>query len=140
MLTNRQKEQINSLGITENQIEEQVNNFKKGFPFVELVKPATIGDGIFVASDNDIAEWTNIYNEFSSKYKVVKFVPASGAATRMFVALFEYLEKPSDNKDVEFIFQNLEKFAFYKKLTEIFKKEGKDITKANRQEIIKKPA
>jgi Domain of unknown function (DUF4301) len=138
MLTNKQLEQIRNLGIDEEQIKEQLNNFKEGFLFAELDRPATIGDGIIQASDKDIELWTGIYDEFAINSKIVKFVPASGAATRMFVSLFEFLEKNNKKEEIDNLIANISKFAFGEKLNNILVKEGKTIQNAEKNEIIQK--
>lgn len=77
-------EQIENHNLSVFQVEKQLENFKKGFPFVNLEKPAVIGDGLLRIEDEKAKEYVNIFEEYVSDAKVVKFVPASGAATRMF--------------------------------------------------------
>lgn len=66
--------------------------------------------------ERQVAEYAKRYDEFSQGKRIVKFVPASGAATRMFKALFEYLESGVSNPATEELLANLDKFAFAEEL------------------------
>ncbi|MEL6252721.1 MAG: DUF4301 family protein [Bacteroidota bacterium] len=90
MFTDADLRQIEERGSSLAAIEKQIENFKHGFPFLRVVKAATIGDGIIRLSENGIAPYIAKYEEELSRKKVVKFVPASGAASRMFKALFAF--------------------------------------------------
>ena len=127
MLTEKQIKQLHLLGIEEDQIETQITFFTEGFNFSNLVKPAVIEDGIFHASDEEIESWSKKYDEFSLNSRIVKFVPASGAATRMFKGLYEFLENPQKSSDADILLKNIEKFAFYEDLRDAFKIKSIDI-------------
>lgn len=127
-LTSIQVNQIQKLGISLEDIEKQLNVFKEGFPFARLVRPATINDGIIKPSSRDLDEWVKIYEEQHAKLDIVKFVPASGAASRMFKGLFEYLNTRTPNNDTELLLQHMEKFPFYNDLYQCFAKKDKDLT------------
>ncbi len=95
-----------------------IENFKKGFPFLKVVAPATPGKGILVMDDAQVTEAIKAYDGFRGK--VVKFVPASGAASRMFKDLFEGRDLlaaggtlAADSKARKFI-DNIRQFAFYR--------------------------
>ncbi|TRX70420.1 DUF4301 family protein [Carboxylicivirga sp. M1479] len=94
MLTNKDLTQLKTKGITESNIKEQLEHFAKGFAFANLQKAATLNDGILSISDTKkellITKYKQAVNE---GLKTLKFVPASGAATRMFKALFEFLQQ-----------------------------------------------
>jgi hypothetical protein len=62
MLTKEQLHQINILGIEESEIERQIKNFQEGFAFANLSKPATIGDGIIQASEEEIEHLSKAYD------------------------------------------------------------------------------
>ncbi len=138
MLKNKQQEQIHKLGIEEDQINAQLKNFNEGFLYANLARPATVGDGIIKASDKDIDNWTKLYDEYAPGSRIAKFVPASGAATRMFVVLYEFLEKNINKSDIDNIIDNISKFAFSERINSILSKEGKNIQKADQKEIIQK--
>ena len=98
MLTKQDLQQIESLGISEAMVEHQMEQHRKGFPYLKLQAAASIGNGIMAptAKERDafLAEWERYQAEGR---KVVKFVPASGAASRMFKDLFAFLELPTTN-------------------------------------------
>ena len=87
--TDKDLGQFSNKGIDKEQVEKQINNFKKGFPFMEITKAATVGDGLLLLDEEQIEKYIRKYNYESTKLKVIKFVPASGAASRMFKQLFE---------------------------------------------------
>ena len=96
-----------------------IENFKKGFPFLKLVAAATPSKGILVMDEKARQDAVERYEKFSGE--VVKFVPASGAASRMFKDLFEGRDvlaggRPLDpaSKAQKFV-ENIGRFAFYSK-------------------------
>lgn len=115
---------LKAKGIAESQLIEQLNNFKNGFPDLDVIKPATIDDGIKHLDSSLLDEYQHLYNEEKNNRKIVKFVPASGAATRMFKSLFEFLESKKLNKDTEEVLLKLNSFAFYPELKELLNREG----------------
>ncbi|MGE5425244.1 MAG: DUF4301 family protein [Syntrophothermus sp.] len=122
--------QIKSKGIDTKVIERQLENFRNGFPWIDLVKPATPGQGIFTFSGEERNFFLTLYDQHFRQNKILKFVPASGAASRMFKKLFEYLE--NENKDenendqdsVNYFLKNLDHFAFYGDLKAALEKKG----------------
>ena len=89
MFTDKDLELFKQRNVTVEQIEEQLNSFKKGFPFLKLVSAATVGNGILKMTEDDEAHYVSVWNEYlSSDGNILKFVPASGAASRMFKNLF----------------------------------------------------
>ncbi len=120
-LTNLDSELLKTKGITEQQLSEQISNFKSGFPFLSIERAARVGDGIFSFVDNQPQEYAAKWNAMisGSKLKVVKFVPASGAATRMFKDFYAFLDSGQRNSAVEQTLENIEKFAFYGELKEL---------------------
>ena len=81
------------------EIERQLQQFKIGFPFTELVRAATPNDGIEVISDAEKEFYTKNYQFIVGEKTLCKFVPASGAATRMFKDMYTFVETYS--KDVK---------------------------------------
>jgi hypothetical protein len=125
-------------GISEKKIEEQLQGFVGGFPFISLVQAATIdNDGIVFIPRREIKTYIDIYDRAVNSYKVQKFVPASGAATRMFKSLFAYCDELKIDKsaqpqgEAKDFFDSIKKFAFYGEL----KKYVKDFS--NRAEVLK---
>ncbi len=137
--TEKDLQSFTSRGVTEEAIARQIGHFRRGFPFAELVRPATPGDGIEVLDKQAADTLIRYYDEHSGPVKTIKFVPASGAASRMFKALFEYLEQARKVTQTELIerdkgfdspwnfIRNIEKFAFYDDLREAMKSQGLDI-------------
>jgi hypothetical protein len=89
-LTGKDRELIGSMGITEQQIKEQVRTFRRGQAPVQLLKAATVGDGIVRFSKKEEEQMIALFNRQAGRLKTVKFVPASGAATRMFQTLLYF--------------------------------------------------
>lgn len=121
-----------SKGIDVKIIDQQLENFKKGFPFVDLVDAATTKNGIKVFNEAEIEKLIKYYDRNYEDYEILKFVPSSGAASRMFKSLFEFrdlLEKEGGNTDFPEndrgfnsaynFFKNIEKFAFYDDLKKV---------------------
>ncbi|MFC2125113.1 DUF4301 family protein [Bacteroidota bacterium] len=127
MISEKDKQQLTSQGKDLIQVEIQIENFRKGFPFIELVKPATIRDGIISLDPASQKEFIKIYEEGRKNMDVIKFVPASGAASRMFKSLFVYLENGEVTNDIESFINNLKDFAFYDDLKAALSNSGEDI-------------
>jgi hypothetical protein len=129
-LTKADKELLDKKGISEDKLQSQIEAFRKGFPYLRIEKPATIGDGIHRLSENDIGDYIQHYNNQKESLKIEKFVPASGAASRMFKALFEYVhrnknqQQSEEDHTIKTLIQNIENFAFYDRLQELAKKDG----------------
>lgn len=116
MFTDKDLAQISAHGLTPEQVERQMSYFGSGFPYLNIDRPAVADDGIRTLDERQVAEYAKRYDEFSQGKRIVKFVPASGAATRMFKALFEYLESGVSNPATKELLANLDKFAFAEEL------------------------
>lgn len=132
MLSNQDLRQIAQKGISEEQINMQLDEFKTGFPFLRLEAAASIGNGIVAPDETARKDYVNVWNAYKAEgKKIVKFVPASGAASRMFKDMFAFLNADYDTPTTDFekrYFDNLDKFAFYDELNEAcVKNEGKGI-------------
>lgn len=124
------KSQILSQGMDPEVVNQQIGHFQNGFPFLKIVAPATPGNGIKVLSEKEINHFKNTYPEKASQIEVVKFVPASGAASRMFKDLFAFLEGDGDLSKSAFVqkfMDNIEKFAFYDDLDQYLQSQGSSI-------------
>lgn len=119
-LTEIQKKQLEKLRISEAKLQNYLDKFRNGFPQIQLLKPATIGDGIFAFDSHSIESYLERFEREMASKKMVKFVPASGAASRMFKYLYEALAQNDfqDEKVQEFLV-NLSKFPFYNDLKEV---------------------
>ena len=126
MFTKEDLQQIEQQGLTQAQVEQQIENFRKGFPYLNIVRAAAAGDGVLVMSDEEIAKAEARYEEASANIKVVKFVPASGAATRMFKELFEYVNDDKRTPGIDKLLDNIEKFAFWPELSKYIMPDSPD--------------
>ena len=93
MFTQKDLKQINEKGITLDDLNRQIKHFKTGFPFADLVMPAAPSKGIIMLSDGDEKHFKEIYDNNSGEFKITRFIPASGAATRMFKTLYELMDR-----------------------------------------------
>lgn len=123
MFTSKDLEILKSKGLTQAEIEQQLDDFKKGFPYLKIEASATIDKGILKVKSQDRAKFIETWDNYlQQKKEVLKFVPASGAASRMFKDLFSFLSasysEPTTAVEVYF-FDNINKFAFYKDLNEV---------------------
>lgn len=134
MFTQKDINQIQSKELSVQDVENQIENFKKGFPFLDINKPATIDDGILKLDENEVNAYIKLYNDLNPD--TIKFVPASGAASRMFKFLFEFYEKANiqytsiddiSDEQVRRFFNEIKQFAFYNDLESVIKSDGKSI-------------
>lgn len=122
MFTREDLRDLEKRGISKEEIEKQLQSFRDGFPFLPVARPATTGDGILKPNQDTIADFINLYESKSTGQKVLKFVPASGAASRMFKDLYAFIEDGGGkgaNKAVETFIAGLPRFAFYDELMSI---------------------
>ena len=143
-LTEKDHQLLVRKGITEATLNAQVARFKQGVPPIQLVKAAVIDDGILPLTKEDAAKYAAIYQKRKKGNKIVKFVPASGAATRMFKSLFAFRDgfepdresfvayvNRTGNKEVRTFFDGLERFAFYPLLKEFIDKYHPEFVNLN---------
>lgn len=127
-------QQIKTHGLTKEKVTAQINSFVHGIPYTEIIKPATINDGILLLSQEEQKQCEFLFNSKKNELQLVKFVPASGAATRMFEALYIFIENYNPEKEslasyfrnnhspwLEEFLDKKKQFAFFKKLDKKFK-------------------
>ena len=118
MFSEKDIRQIQARGADLQQIEEQIEHFRKGFPWMKIVAPATPQRGIRVLSAEEAGEAAAYYRKADIHGKC-KFVPASGAASRMFKDMFSGLEKLEAGEDLPAdapgakLAARIKDFAFY---------------------------
>lgn len=139
-------------GITPEKLEEQLSMFVTGFPWLRIESAATPGHGISVLTPEMETGAVKIWNDFlTAGGSVIKMVPASGAASRMFKDVFAFVNGKSTKPDTDFMkkfFDEIEKFAFFPSLnfvciqlygksalTLIEEKRYKDVARALVEEI-----
>ena len=99
MFTEKDLEQIAAHGLSVEAVNLQIENFRRGFPSLKVVSAASPGDGITILTPEQAAAYAESYENRDASVTVAKFVPASGAATRMFKELFEFV-----NEDINYRF------------------------------------
>jgi hypothetical protein len=106
-------EQLQARGISVEKAEAQLECFRTGFPELDIVAPASTKRGILAPKraeqEQYIAAWQNYLAE---GHKILKFVPASGAASRMFKNLFQYLDDGIETPFIKDFLAHKENFAF----------------------------
>ncbi len=132
MLTEKDLKQIAQKGISEEKLNNQLEQFKTGFPFLRLEAAAAVGRGITSPDEILRQQFIETWDKYKAEgKKVVKFVPASGAASRMFKDMFAFVDADYDVPTTPFekqYFENIKKFAFYDALDAVcLKNEGKGI-------------
>lgn len=120
MFTHNDISQIESREMNPSLVGAQVDRFKTGFAPVPILKAATLGNGILRLTDQELEGFTNRYDEASCR--VVKFVPASGAASRMFKPLYNFMDEGKEasiagNEVLEHFFASIQSFAFFEELS-----------------------
>lgn len=124
------------------EVDRQLDNFKKGFDYVSLSEPATVGNGIVRIPEEEEERLLNLYEQASTRCDMLKMVPASGSATRMFKDLFTFLDtyKGTEEEFLELgqhkepgtihdFFKKLDELPFYHRLSSVIWNDGKDIRK-----------
>jgi len=125
-------------------VKEQIKNFEKGFPFMEIIQAATVGKGILQLNESHAEEFIHFFeHQLEEGISMLKFVPASGAASRMFKSLYTAVEQLESgtpeaevlqDKDIQIFFKRLKDFAFYSDLKKV---AGKPIDQLSKLEILK---
>ena len=134
MFTDQDLKQISERGISLETVEKQLAEIKKGFPFLKIEDAAAVGKGIMSPDEATRKAYLDKWAEYVGEgHRIVKFVPASGAASRMFKNLFAFLDASYDVPTTDFekhFFDNIKHFAFRKALCEKCKaNEGLSVCK-----------
>ena len=120
MLTENDKKLLQAKGITEDAIMQQIKRFETGFPFLKIECAATSANGIKVLSNKEFSACTERWRNYQkSGGSILKFVPASGAASRMFKNIFAFITDGKGEPQTDFekqFFSDIENFAFYETL------------------------
>lgn len=134
MFTQEDLLQLEKKGITEEVALEQIQNFEKGFPFIKLAAPATTSSGILKMDAKELNGYVNYFEDGAGKLGILKFVPASGAATRMFKDLFTWRDQLSqgvpaktimqEDKNASLFFEKIKMFAFWDDLSAMIQDMG----------------
>lgn len=146
MYTKEDIKKFKHRGVAPEEIDRQLNNFKTGFAPVSLMAPATLNNGITRIKPEEELRLIEAFEEACEDTKIVKMVPASGSATRMFKDLFSFLENYHEsteeflefvqNREVEsmsYFFNKLDEFPFFTRLNTAIWEDG-----GNLQQLLKK--
>lgn len=118
--------QLASKGISEVQLQEQLDSFVSGFPYLRLHAAASKDQGIMVLDESRQAACLKSWTDYTAQpgHKVMKFVPASGAASRMFKDLYAFMDSaekaPAAESPVAQFFASIEQAAFYTALDDAY--------------------
>ncbi len=141
--TEKDYRDFESRGISLNEIEAQIDKFNRGTRPVKLNRAATINDGIIRFGKDALDNYRQQFQAAEADGRITKFVPASGAASRMFKALLSVLNeenRPVWNeliaaadrghslyKQVRHFITHLPRFAFYDDLKTVFAQTGSEL-------------
>ena len=143
LFNDRDLRDIRERGMTPEEVLAQVEQFRKGFPFCLLDRPCTVGDGIVALSPGEISRLSQVHAGAAGAGRVMEFVPASGAASRMFKSLLSVHGRagvgeelsltagdgkagPEERDFLEFI-RGIRKYAFYDSLRSAMAGDGLDL-------------
>ena len=143
MFTEKDLLQMAERGSDPAEVSLQVERFRKGFPFMQLQRAATRGEGIRTLTNQEVNDYDRSFEQITAGKTLLKFVPASGAASRMFKELFGFMENYADGEEarqalrenpklsyVANFFDRMEDFAFYPELNRVCAEGDKPIEKA----------
>lgn len=149
-LTDRDLAQLEALGISEDEAKRQLDLLRGPPPYLRLVRACTLGDGIKEIREEEHPELLELHREAQEEGRCMKFVPASGAATRMFRPLSWFKNSPGglnlkdlaskgDRRAQELLtfLENLDRFPFYEELRAAMASDGIDLDEALREDRIR---
>jgi len=106
-------QQLENLGITESTLTQQYKLFENGIAPVALISPAGIENGVLRLNKEQFDHFEKYFNDHAVSLEITRFVPASGAASRMFKAFYQFLESGTENQEVKSFASGFQAFAFY---------------------------
>lgn len=125
--------QIEEHGLTVADVENQLASFRRGFQPAKLTGAATVQNGILSFGKKEQQSLIQMFDENAPEYLMARFIPASGAATRMFRDIYAAVEAIENNWDVpagaDKFLSGLKKFAFFDELKELMLCRGLNIDK-----------
>lgn len=149
VLQEKDLQQIAAQGMKVTQVHEQIEIFRRGLPFLQLERPCTVNDGILALTVAERDRFIELFSQASNEGRVTKFVPASGAASRMFQLLLSVLERGATLSDAQIVtlaqngdaecravlqfVQDLQTFAFYDDLRVALAADGLDLQELRAQ-------
>lgn len=139
MFTQNDEKLIEKRGSLIEEVNQQIENFRTGFPFLAVTEAASVKNGILRIDEENISSYVKEFDDAAHSYlSLIKFVPASGAASRMFKSLFSALEDfeggksenevLASNKDTKEFYDRIANFAFYEELTSAIRNNNESIS------------
>lgn len=140
--------QMKALGVDPAEASRQIELFRNPPPFAELVRPATLGDGIRRLNPARQKQSLKKYRKAALQGRFSKFVPASGAASRMFHLLMKFFQRePFSAEDLkrevlageeesrQFLgfMDALSRFAFFNELGRVLSKHDQNLETLRRE-------
>ncbi|AJR02667.1 hypothetical protein AW14_02400 [Siansivirga zeaxanthinifaciens CC-SAMT-1] len=117
VFTDKDLNQIKNHGLTLEKVNAQIELIKSGMTYSKLKSAATTGNGILKFDKDQQQNYIDFFEAHRNQLEIVKFVPASGAATRMFKFLFQFLKEYNVNADFDtYLDKNMEMAVFVKGL------------------------
>jgi len=128
MFSQKDLQQIRSKGISIDDINQQIKHFQQGFPPADITLPATPGKGIMLLNEGDQQHYKDVYLANAPDFRIIRLVPSSGAASRMFKSLFKALDNLkgksiqqqeewiANKKNIKDFFRKLEHYPFFEDL------------------------
>ena len=120
MLNEKDLQQLENKGITADKLEAQIKRFENGFPQLRIHSVAIVGNGIMRLNEKDINHYIKLWRQSQQDgVTIEKFVPASGAASRMFKNMFAFMTSGRTAPETDFekqFFDNINHFAFFSSL------------------------
>jgi hypothetical protein len=129
LFTDSDKQQIRREGLSERQVLMQIDLFRRGVPYIDLNRPCRVGDGIDILAEEGRERLITLHDEAAAAGRLLKFVPASGAASRMFIDWYRALEEGHAgviSEEAKFI-SDLNHFPFRADLRETLERAGLDL-------------
>src|SRR3954463_9588099 len=131
----RDLRQMAGLGLAPEEAARQVELFRNPPPYTRVLRPCRPGDGIRTLTLADHDDSLGLFGGAARRGRPAKFVPASGAATRMFKDLLAFLASLAGTEPsapVRTFFESLPRFAFYESLAAVLDARGIDLDEAVR--------
>jgi hypothetical protein len=132
------------LGISEKQLRDQIILFQEASGYLRLLRPCILGDGIERIPASETSDLILLQEKASQEGRFLKFIPASGAATRMFQGLLPFFlnsdsqdsptrplslhENDPGEEEIKKFFSDLKRFPFWKELKETMHRTGVTLT------------
>ncbi len=129
MFSQKDLQQIRSKGISIDDINQQIKHFQQDFLPSDVTMPATPGMGIMLLNEGDQQHYKEVFLDNAPDFRIIRLVPASGAASRMFKSLFSALEELTGKsiqqqldwiagkKEIRRFFKKLESYPFYEDIS-----------------------